>query len=227
MADDDAASRSSRPRISSRRCARPRSSRCPAALPVLPLKGMVTYPRHGHAARGRAGALDQARQRRALGRAHARHGRLARPRARRARARRPLRRRRRRRRRADAQGARRLDADPRPGRPARAARGLRRRGALPRRADRGAPRRRRAVARARGADAQRPDDLHRDHRADPVPARGAPARGHQHRRPLGAVAPDRGLAADLGRGEAGAARGGRRRRAGCDACPRSSRASSR
>ena len=51
----------------------------------------------------------------------------------------------------------------------------------------------------------------RDHRADPLPARGAPARGHQHRRPVGAGPPDRRRAADRGRGEAGAARGGRRR----------------
>ena len=50
----------------------------------------------------------------------------------------------------------------------------------------------------------------RDHRADPVPAGGAPARGHQHRRPLGARAPDRRRAADPDRREAGAARGGRR-----------------
>ena len=160
----------------------------PDALPVLPLQDMVTYPGHADPARGRPGALDQARQRRAVRRAHARHGRLARPRARRARARRPLRRRRRRRRRPDAQGARRDDPDPRPGHRAGPARRLRRRGALPGRPDRGAARRGRALAGARGADPQRPAHLHRDHRADPLPARGAPARGHQHRRPVGALA---------------------------------------
>ena len=67
-----------------------------------------------------------------------------------------------------------------------------------------------SVDRARGADPQRPADLQRDHRADPVPARGAPARGHQPRRPVGARAPDRRRASDPDRREAGAARGGRR-----------------
>ena len=65
--------------------------------------------------------------------------------------------------------------------------------------------------RARGADPQRPAHVLRDHRADPLPARGAPARGHQHRRALGALPPDRRRAADPDRGEAAAARGGRRR----------------
>ena len=92
---------------------------------------------------------------------------------------------------------------------------LRRRGALPGRADRGAARRRRAVARARGADPPRPAHLLGDHRADPLPARGAADRGRQHRRPVGARPPDRRLAADHDRGEAGAARGGRRRPSGC------------
>ena len=59
---------------------------------------------------------------------------------------------------------------------------LRDREAVPGREDRGAARRARAVAGARGADPQRPAHLLGDHRADPVPARGAAARGHQHRR---------------------------------------------
>ena len=63
--------------------------------------------------------------------------------------------------------------------------------------------------------------------ADPVPARGAPARGRQHRRALGALPPDRRSAAHLDRGEAGAARDGRRRPSGCAASRRSSPASSR
>ena len=124
-------SRSSRRPTSRRRSASARASRCPAALPVLPLKDMVAYPGHADPARGRPGALDAARQRRALRRADAGHGRLARPRARRARARPALRRRRRRHRRPDAQGPRRDDAHPRPGDRAGADRRLRRRGALP------------------------------------------------------------------------------------------------
>ena len=55
-------------------------------------------PRHADPARGRPGALDQARQRRPLRQPDAGDGRLQGPRERRARARRPLRRRRRRRR---------------------------------------------------------------------------------------------------------------------------------
>ncbi len=123
---------------------------------------------------------------------------------------RALRRRGRRGRRPDAQGPRRDDADPRPGHGAGADRRLRHREAVPRGADRGAARRGRALARARGADPQRAADLLRDHRGDPVPAGGAAARGHQHRRPLGAVAPDRRGAADPDGREAGAAGGGRR-----------------
>ena len=174
-------------------------------------QGGGRLPRHADAARGRPGALDQADRRRARRRAHAGPRRLARPRARRAGARAALRRRRRRRRRPHAQGPRRDDADPRPGDRAGSDRRLRDREALPGGADRGAARRGRAVARARGADPQRPAHLHGDHRADPVPARGAAARGHQHRRPLGARPPDRRRAADPDRREAGAARGGRRR----------------
>ena len=82
-------------------------------------------------------------------------------------------------------------------------------------------------ARARGADPQRAAHLLGDHRADPVPARGAAARGHQHRGPLGARAPDRRLAADPDRGEAGAARGGQRHPAAAAALASSSPASSR
>ena len=182
----------------------------PAALPVLPLKDAVAYPGHPHPARGRSGALDEADRRRARRRAHPGAGRVARPRARRARARAALRRRRGRGRRANAQGPRRDDADPRAGHRAGAAQGLRRRAAVPGRADRGTARRRRGLAGARGADPQRAARLLRDHRADPLPARGAAARGHQHRGALGALAPDRRVAADLDRGEAGAARGGRR-----------------
>ena len=95
---------------------------------------------------------------------------------------------------------------------------LRRRGALPGRADRAAAGRGRAESpelEALTRNVQR--TFSRDHRADPVPARGAPARGHQHRRPLGARPPDRRRAADLDRGEAGAARGGRRRQAAAPA----------
>ena len=47
--------------------------------------------------------------------------------------------------------------------------------------------------------------------SNPVPARGAAARDRQHRRPERAQPPHRRLAAPEGRGEAGAARGGRRR----------------
>ena len=138
------------------------------------------------------------------------------------------RRRRRRRRRADAQGARRHDPDPRPGDASGSGIGdfVAEQPYLVARIERAA-RRGRAVARARGADPQRPAHLQRDHRADPVPARGAPARGHQRRRSLGALAPDRRRAADLDRGEAGAARGGRRRPGACAGSRRSSPASSR
>ena len=45
------------------------------------------------------------------------------------------------------------------------------------------------------------------HRGGPVPARGAADGGRQRRRPVRALAPDRRLAADQDRGEAGAARG--------------------
>ena len=124
----------------------------------------------------------------------------------------PLRGRRRRRRRPHAQGPRRHPAHPRPGNPAGAARPLRRRGALPGGADRRAARRGRGRAGAGGADPQRPAHLLGDHRADPLPARGAADGGRQPRRSRRARPPDRRRAAHLHRGEAGAARGGRRRR---------------
>ena len=128
--------------------------------------------------------------------------------------RRPLRGRRGRRDRAHDQGARRDDAHPRPGRPARAHRQLGARDALPGGRDlRAARRRAERVGRARGADAQRPDDVLLDRREQPLPARGAAARDRQHRRPERAQPPHRRLAAPEDRGEAGAARGGRRRAA--------------
>ena len=82
--------------------------------------------------------------------------------------------------------------------------------ALPGRPDRGAARRGRALAELEALTRNVQRTFSRDHRADPVPAGGAAARGHQHRRPLGALAPDRRGAADPDRREAGAARGGRR-----------------
>ena len=143
MADESTAtaSRSSRRPTSSEAIRGRATGPLPAALPVLPLQGDGRLPGHADPARGRPGALDQADRRRALRRAHARPGRLARPRARGARARAALRGRRRRRRRADAQGPRRHDADPGPGDRAGPDRRLRHRGAVPGRADRGAARR--------------------------------------------------------------------------------------
>ena len=70
-------------------------------------------------------------------------------------------------------------------------------------------------------------DVHAHRRAGPLPARGAAARRREPRRPVRARAPDRRRAADQDRGEAGAARGARRRASGCGGCPRSSPASSR
>ena len=78
---------------------------------------------------------------------------------------------------------------------------------------------------AHGAHAQRAGDVLAHHRGRPVPAGGAAARGRQPRRPSALVAPDRRRAADQDRGEAGAARGARRRPSGCAGSPRSSRAS--
>ena len=123
-------------------------------------------------------------------------------------------RRRRRHRRAHAQGARRDAADPRPGRPAGADR---RSGSA--RSPTSSPRIAEApdiVERGPGADradAQRPADVLAHHRGGPVPARGAADGGRQPRRPVRARAPDRRRAADQDRGEAGAARGARRRQA--------------
>ncbi|CAA9486231.1 MAG: ATP-dependent protease La Type I, partial [uncultured Solirubrobacteraceae bacterium] len=168
-------------------------------------------PGHADPAGGRPGALDPAHQRRALGRPDARDGHLARPRRRVPGARQAPHGRRRRRGRADAQGSRRNPADPRPGRPARRARRLRDRGPLPRRPRPRGARRRRGGARAHRADAQRAAHLLEHHRGGPVPARGAPARGLEPRGPERPLAPDRGRAADQDGGEAGAARGARRR----------------
>ena len=72
-----AADRGRRDRPTSRTAIRERQGQpLPDALPVLPLREMVTYPRHADAAGGRPGALDQARQRRPLGRPDAGDGRL-------------------------------------------------------------------------------------------------------------------------------------------------------
>ena len=143
-------------------------------------------PRDADAAGGRPGALDQAGRRRARRQPDAGDGRLPRPRERGARARGPLRGRRRRRRRPHAEGPRRHAAHPRPGDPAGPPRPLRRRGALPGGADRRAARRGRGGPRAGGADPQRAAHLLGDHRADPLPARGAADGGRQPRRPRGA-----------------------------------------
>ena len=66
-------------------------------------------------------------------------------------------------------------------------------------------------------DAQRPTDVHRHHRAGPVPARGAAGDGGQRGRPQHAGPSDRRRPALLDRGEAGAARGSRRRQASAPA----------
>ena len=109
-------------------------------------------PRDADAARGRPGALDQARERRARRQPDARHGRGEGPRGRGARAGRPLPRGRGRRGGADAQGARRHAAHPRPRRRSESssATSWPPQPYLVARIDRGA-RRGRAVARARGA----------------------------------------------------------------------------
>ena len=97
--------------------------------------------------------------------------------------------------------------------------------ALPRRAHPRGARHRRALVRARGAHAPRPDHLLEHHRGRPLPARGAPDRGRERRRPRGARPHDRRLAADQDRGEAGAARGARTSPSACAACRSCSRAS--
>ena len=186
-------------------------------------------PRHADAARGRPGALGRSSSttscagNRMLVMVASRD-----PDKEVARARRPVRGRRGRRDRAHDQGPRRDAAHPRPGRSARAHRQLGGRDALPGRRDRRAARRgARRVGRARGADAQRPADVLRDRREQSLPPRGAAARDRQHRRPERAQPPDRRLAAPEDRGEAGAARGGRRRPAPAPPGRASSRASSR
>ena len=157
-------------------------------------------PRHADPARRRPGPLDPARQRRAGRRPDAGDARPARS----PRSTRPSpdqlydvgvaghRR-------AHAQGARRLAADPRPGRPAREDR--RSGSATEPYLDRA---RLRAARRGRGgpgadrADAQRPADVQPDHRGGPVPPRGAADGGRQPRGPVGAQPPDRRRAADQG-----------------------------
>ena len=96
---------------------------------------------------------------------------------------------------------------------ARAHRRLHRHRALPRRAHPRGARRRRAVLGAGGAHAAHPDHLLEHHRGRSLPARGAADRDRERRRPRGARPHDRRLAADQGRGEAGAARGARRHQA--------------
>ena len=71
----------------------------------------------------------------------------------------------------------------------------------------------RALVRAGGAHAPHPDHLLEHHRGRSLPARGAADRGRERRRPRGARPHDRRLAADQGRGEAGAARGAQRHQA--------------
>ena len=92
-------------------------------------------------------------------------------------------------------------------RPAGRARRLRGHPALPRRPHHRGARRGGALARARGARAQRADHLLADHRGAALPPRGAPARGRERGRPGRAGAHDRRLAADQDRGQAAAARG--------------------
>ena len=119
-----------------------------------------------------------------------------------------------RRRRAHDEGAGRLGSDPGPVRPARRARATssRRR----RTWSRASPRRPTSVVPSpelEGAPPERAVHLLADHRGAAVPARGAPARGREPRRPGRARPPDRGRAADQDRGEAAAARGARRHEA--------------
>ena len=130
---------------------------------------------------------------------------------------RSLRRGSRRRGRPHAQGPRRDDPHPRPGNAAGPSRPVRRRGALPRGADLRASRRRRGGRGVAGADPQRAEHVLGDRRADPLSAGRAADGRRQHRRPGPPRAPDRRRTADLDRGEAGAARGGRRR--GTSAAP--------
>ena len=202
----------------------------PAELPVLPLRDTVTFPDTlTPLAVGQERSIA-ARQRRARRRPHARDGRQPRPRGRGARARAALRRRRRRRRRAHAQGARRDAADPRPGRRSACAstswvaeRALPRRAASTELPD--------VVERGAGADRARCATSSRRSRSivEEVPylpeeLQIAVANLED---PSARSPPDRRRAAAQDRGEAGAARGGRRRASACGGCPRSSRASSR
>ena len=206
---------------------RPLGQKLPGALPVLPLKDMVTFPDTLTPLAVGQPAFDPADRRRPLGRADGRDGRLARPGPRRARPRRHLRRRRRRRGRPDAEDPRRHRPRSRPGRRAGPDRRLRHRGPLPDRPHLLAARRGRAVGRARGADPQRPDDLQRDHRADPLPPGGAAARGHQPRRPVGAQPRDRRRRCGSPPRRSRSCSRRSTSTAGCAGCPRSSPASSR
>ena len=127
----------------------------PQALPVLPLREMVTFPDTLTPL-----AVGQERSIKLVDDVLAGNRMLAmvastRPRERGARPRGPLRGRRRRRRRADAQGPRRDDPHPRPGHPAGPDRRLRPDRALPGRQGQRAARRGRAEPRAAGADPQR------------------------------------------------------------------------
>ena len=186
----------------------------PAQLPVLPLRDTVTFPDTLTPL-----AVGQERSIRLVNdvlgrRPHARDGRQPRPRIESPGARPALRRRRRRHRRAHAQGARRDAADPRPGRPARAHRRV---------GGRDSPTSSRASPRRPTSSSEGPEltalmrnvqqTFSRIIEEVPYLPGGAPARGRQPRRPVGALAPDRRLAADQDRGEAGAARGARRRQA--------------
>ena len=185
----------------------------PDALPVLPLRETVTFPDTLTPL-----AVGQERSIKLVNDVLSGNRLLAMvaskdPGERRPRARRPAQGRGRRHGGADDEGPRRDPPHPRPGRRADPDQRLRLRGPLPDRPHRADPRRGRALARARGAHPQRPEHLQRDHRADPLPARGAAARRRQPRRALGARPPDRRRAAHLGRGEAAAAGGTRRRQA--------------
>ena len=189
QADGRRRSRSSRaPEVEAARPRAPRPSRCPRRCPVLPLKDDGRLPGHADPAGGRPGALDPARQRRARRRADARDGRLAAtpsstspgPSSSTTSA-------------SSAVVARMLKVPDGTMRilvqateRVRLERLRRRASPTSSRGSRRCPTWSSRLARARGADPQRPAHLHRDHRADPVPARGAAARGRQRRRPVGA-----------------------------------------
>ena len=207
---------------------RRRRGRCPTTLPVLPLRETVPFPDTlTPLAVGQERSVELVNDVLAGNRMLVMVASRA-ARARGARPRRALRRRRRRRHRADDQGARRHAADPRPGRPARAASTA---------GSREQPYLVAEVAELPDVVEESPEltALMRNVQqtftqiveAGALPARGAAARGRQHRRPERAQPPDRRLAAAADRGEAGAARGGRRRQAPAPARRGRSPASSR